>query len=104
VETYLNGNKYFGKIVWLRKPKNAKGIFLKDGNNPDPKKRKNRLLGLVVLFELEYRNGKWENGTLYNPGNGESYTCKLWLKNPNTLIGRGFWGMIYKTQEWTRVK
>jgi uncharacterized protein (DUF2147 family) len=99
VQVYESGGKYFGKIISLKE-----GQYKKDKNNPDPKKRKNNLIGLVVVKNLEYKNGEWINGTVYNPNSGDSYECKLWLKKDNnTLMGRGYYGIVYKTQEWKRV-
>ncbi len=99
VQVYENGGKYFGKIIALKDGQNKK-----DKNNPNLKKRKNNLIGLEVLRNLEFKNNEWINGSVYNPTNGETYECKLWLKNYNTLMGRGYYGIVYKTQEWTRVK
>jgi uncharacterized protein (DUF2147 family) len=48
----------------------------------------------------------YEKGSICDPKNGKVYTCEMWLKpgDPNTLVVRGYWGFIYRTQNWVRVK
>ncbi len=98
VEIYENNNKYYGKIVTL---KNVS--FKKDINNPNPKKRSAKLIGLTILKDLEYNKKEWTNGSVYSPTNGETYKCKIWLQDSYTLIGKGFYGILSKTQIWKKV-
>ena len=38
------------------------------------------------------------------PKNGRIYDCKMWFDEdePNVLKVRGYWGFLYRTQEWIR--
>ncbi len=103
-EIYEQKGKYFGKIQWLKKPTDNKGIPFTDTENPDKKFKLQPLLGLVILKDFVYKNNEWKSGTIYDPTNGKTYTCTMWLTDNNTLKVRGYWGLIYQTQIWTRTK
>jgi uncharacterized protein (DUF2147 family) len=100
--------KYFGKIVWLKEPTYPQNDEMKmDGQNPDPAKRKQPILGLVILRDFTFSGGKqWENGRIYDPENGKDYKSKMTLISPDALDVRGFIGfsLIGRTEHWTRVK
>src|SRR5688500_2595520 len=67
------GDKYGGKLVWLKEPNDASGKPKVDEKNPDESKRKNPKLGLNNLLGFNYEgDGKYENGTIYDPENGKT--------------------------------
>ena len=101
-EIYEQSGKFFGKILWLKKPNDNKGIPFTDTENPDKKLRLQPLLGLVILKDFVYKDNEWKSGTIYDPTNGKIYTCTMWLSDNNTLKVRGYWGLFYQTQTWTR--
>lgn len=102
------GEKYGGKIVWLRQPiDSTTGKPKTDKMNPDPAKRNNPRLGLNNLLGFTYEGNKeYENGTIYDPENGKTYKCVMTLVDDNTLKVRGYVGitLIGRTDTWTRVK
>jgi uncharacterized protein (DUF2147 family) len=101
------GDKYGGKLVWLREPNDASGKPKLDDKNPDESKRRNPKLGLNNLLGFTYEgDGKYENGTIYDPENGKTYKCVMELVDNNTLKVRGYIGftLIGRTDVWTRVK
>lgn len=103
VEIYKSGNKYYGKIDWLyiqTDPETGKPRT--DVENPDASKRKTPLIGLVVLKNFEFKDGFWQNGTVYNSQNGKTYDCEFWMEGKNKLVLRGYWGFVYHTEYWTR--
>lgn len=104
VQVYREGGKYFGKIVWLREPLNEKGLPKKDAMNPSTAMKSQPLVGLVILREFVFREGEWTDGRIYDPENGKEYKCYLRMKNPNTLLLRGYIGisLIGRTEVWTR--
>ncbi len=114
IEIYKADGKYFGKIIWLKEPtypaNDAKGMAGKekvDRENPDPARRHQPVLGLVILRNFVYANGnQWQQGQVYDPKNGKDYKCKLTLKSPDALDVRGFIGFSFigRTDNWTRVK
>ena len=96
IQVYKVGEKFFGKIVW------GKDGAKKDVNNPDPKLKEQNVIGLVILKDFDFTGKAWEEGTVYDPKNGKTYTCTMWLTNNNTLKVRGYWGLFYQTQTWTK--
>lgn len=69
--------------------------------------RKGKLvLGMEILRDMKWTGSMYEKGSICDPKNGKVYTCEMWLKpgDPNTLVVRGYWGFIYRTQNWVRVK
>jgi len=101
------GDKYGGKLIWLREPNDANGHPKVDDKNPDPGKRKNPKLGLNNLLGFKYDgDGEYEGGTIYDPETGKTYKCVMTLKDDNTLNVRGYIGisLIGRTDTWTRVK
>jgi uncharacterized protein (DUF2147 family) len=101
------GDKYGGKLVWLREPNDETGKPKTDSKNPDAAKRGNPRLGLNNLLGFSYAGGgKYENGTIYDPENGKTYKCVMSLDGDDVLNVRGYIGftLIGRTDVWTRVK
>jgi uncharacterized protein (DUF2147 family) len=101
------GTKYYGKIVWLKEPTYEDGTKKRDKNNSDPKMHETPLLGYKILKDFEYTGKKtWENGTIYDPENGSTYSCTIKLTDKNTIDVRGYIGvsMIGRTDTWKRLK
>jgi len=71
-----------------------------------PDERKNQpLVGMILLVNMKYTDGMWQNGNILDPDKGKWYGCKLWLKDgdPNTLVVRGYLGPFFRTQYWQRL-
>lgn len=97
---------YYGRIVWLREPNNEEGKPKVDKNNPDEAQRQSPLLGLRMLKGFENKGPNlWEDGTIYDPESGSTYSCKITLDDENTMNIRGFIGVsaLGKTDVWKRV-
>ncbi len=104
VEIYKSGNKYYGKITWLRNPNEDNGTPKVDDENPDKSKQSQPIMGLVILKDFVFEDGYWKNGTIYDPKNGKTYDCEMWLDGKTGLKIRGYWGIVYRTETWTRPK
>jgi uncharacterized protein (DUF2147 family) len=114
VEIYKADGKYFGKIVWLKEPvyppddpEGMAGKTKVDRHNPDPARRTQPLLNLVLLRGFDFSSGVlWEHGMIYDPENGKDYRCKVTLTSPDVLRVRGFIGisLFGRTEIWTKVK
>ena len=104
VEIYKSGNKYYGKITWLRNPNEDNGTPKVDDENPDKSKQSQPVMGLVILKDFIFEDGYWKNGTIYDPKNGKTYDCEMWLDGKTGLKIRGYWGIVYRTETWTRPK
>ncbi|MCA6436805.1 MAG: DUF2147 domain-containing protein [Bacteroidetes bacterium] len=103
VEIYENNGKYFGKSIWLKNPNTKNGNPRLDERNPNQSLRKRSLLNLVILTDFIYEDKEWIDGRLYDPNEGETYSCKMWLENPKVLKVRGYVGFLYETETWTKL-
>lgn len=103
-EIYEQRGEYDGKINWLKAPDDESGRPFTDTENPNSSKRDQPLMGLVILTNFHFSENEWKGGKIYDPQNGKLYTCTMWLTDPNTLKVRGYWGLFYQTQTWTRTK
>jgi len=99
VQIYKCGNQYCGKLAWLKTPGD------KDTSNPDPAKRNDLLLGKVILHSFRYDGDEWVNGKIYDPNDGKTYSCLMWLDGINRLYVKGYIGisLIGRKELWTRV-
>lgn len=106
VRIYKNGDKYQGKIVWLKEPNDPEtGKPKLDKNHPDASVQKRGLLGLINIWGFTYKdNNTWEEGNIYDPKNGNTYSCTMKLTSSNSLEVRGYIGvsLIGRTDNWTR--
>jgi uncharacterized protein (DUF2147 family) len=104
IEVYkAKDSKYYGKIIWLKEPLRD-GKPKLDQENPDADKRSRPILGLLILrgFTKEGDN-EYEGGTIYDPKNGKTYSCKIKQKG-SKLDVRGYIGisLIGRTTTWTK--
>ncbi len=105
IQVYKQGNKYFGKLIWLKEPNDENGKPKLDANNPDKNLKTKPLVGLIILRDFVHDNGEWKNGRIYDPQNGKDYKCYMKLKDAKTLNLRGYIGISFigRTEVWTRV-
>jgi uncharacterized protein (DUF2147 family) len=100
------GDTLCGSIVWLAEPLDDSGEAKTDRNNPDESLRERRIVGLQLLrgFIAADEENVWSDGTIYNPEDGETYSCTLTLQDDGTLKVRGYVGLplFGKTQIWNR--
>ncbi|MFC2137615.1 DUF2147 domain-containing protein [Bacteroidota bacterium] len=99
--------KYYGKIVWLDEPNEDDGTPKIDDENPDEKLQNKPLLDLRLLngFVYDEKNKEWNEGTIYDPENGNTYKCHIWFEDDeNILHVKGYIGIsvIGRKVEWTR--
>jgi uncharacterized protein (DUF2147 family) len=101
VEIYEQAGKIYGKIVQL---------FRNPEEEPDPichkctDYRKNqKVMGMVILEQLEPKGQEWSGGKILDPANGKIYDCKIWLEEGQLKV-RGYLGLLFRTQTWQRVK
>lgn len=106
IQMYKCNDKYCGKIVGLKEPKYEDGTDKVDKENPNEAKRSRKLLGLVMVWGFKFvGDNKYEDGGIYAPDTGKTYSCKATLKDANTLDVRGFIGisLLGRTSTWKRV-
>lgn len=104
-EIYEENGKLNAKIVSLREPLAPDGEKKTDIRNPDAGKHSRPIIGLVFMTGFTPAgSGKWDNGTIYDPKSGKTYSCNMELEGMNTLKVRGYIGvsLIGRTEIWKR--
>lgn len=106
VEIYKDGDRFSGKIVWIKEPKNSEGKDKTDKHNPDESKKSRKIVGMKMMWGFVYdEDNVWEDGEIYDAKSGKTYSCKMTLSNDGkTLEVRGYIGfsMFGRTTVWTR--
>ena len=103
VEMYKVGERYFGRVIAYEISDQL------DENNPDPKLRSRRFVGIDMFSGFHYneRKNRWEGGTIYDAEGGKTYKCRLWFENDDSgvLWARGFIGLSVfgRTERFERV-
>jgi uncharacterized protein (DUF2147 family) len=103
---YKKGNKYYGKLDWIKFPNDETGKPKTDKNNPDKALQSRPDLGLELLKDFTFDGDNvYEDGTIYDPKSGKTYSCKMTIEGTSLKI-RGYIGisLFGRTEVWTRVK
>jgi uncharacterized protein (DUF2147 family) len=102
IKIYKKAKTFEGIVVGGLNPDDTKRV---DINNPDPKRRNQSLLGLIILrgFNFDGAN-RWTGGQLYDPNNGKTYQGNLELIDDDKLALRGYVGisLFGRTENWAR--
>jgi len=101
IRIYEKNGKYYGKIILN---KDASKLDLK---NPDKEKQKRKVLGLDILNDFVFDgDDTWEDGSIYDPKNGKTYSCKITRLANGDLNIRGFIGvsLLGRTETFTKIK
>ena len=104
IQIYKSGEKFYGRIIWLKNP-TENGKQRVDANNPDKAKRSNPIIGLLMLTGFKFDgDDEWKGGDIYDPESGKTYSSYIYLKDKNTLKVRGYVGvsLFGRTETWTR--
>jgi len=100
IQIYENNGKYFGKIILN---KDASKLDL---NNPNKEMQTRKVLGLNILKDFTFDgNDTWENGSIYDPKNGKTYSCKITRNVNGDLNIRGYIGvsLLGRTEIFTKL-
>jgi len=103
IDIYKKGNKFYGKLI---KVYDNKGIE-KDIKNPNKSKRNREVIGLIILTNFQYTgDGEWDDGKIYDPDTGNTYSCFIEMQNKNTIEVTGYIGfsLFGRTEKWTKIK
>lgn len=103
---YKKGSKFYGKLAWIKVPNDESGKPKTDVKNPKAELRSRPILGLEIIKDFTFDGDDvYEDGTIYDPQSGKTYSCKMTLKG-DVLKIRGYIGisLIGRTENWSRVK
>ncbi len=108
VEIYKIGDKYYGKIVWLKEPNDKETAKpSKDKKNPDVKLRERAIIGMNFVNGFKFDGDeKWEDGTVYDAKSGKTYNGYIAFESKDKLKLRGYigksWMGLGRTTYWIR--
>jgi uncharacterized protein (DUF2147 family) len=103
VRIYEVDGKLYGKVTEILTPGEEDKICEKCPGEDKDKPIK----GLIILRELLADNGGYSGGTILDPNNGKTYSCKMALEDEGRKLKvRGFLGfsLLGRTQYWERVQ
>ena len=94
--------KYYGKIekILVKSEENKLCTECEGALHNKP------VVGMIIVNNMEWHDGKLQGGTILDPDNGKTYYAKMWV-DPATgkLILRGSLdkrGLLGRNQEWVR--
>jgi len=93
IEIYRAGDKFEGKIVWVKDLHEGVVDEKLDLKNPKKELQKRSILGLKNLQGFTFKKAKWKDGSIYDPAKGKTYSSYMTLKNKDTLKLRGYIGI-----------
>jgi len=98
------GESVCGNISWMKEPNREDGTPKRDINNEDESLRSRTILGMQIIggFEKE-ETGEWDDGDIYNPEDGNTYSSNMQITNDGNLRVEGCVLFICKEQIWTPV-
>ncbi|MBE2246590.1 MAG: DUF2147 domain-containing protein [Candidatus Competibacteraceae bacterium] len=103
------GNKYFGKVVWLKEPLDKEtGKPPLDKKNPDQQLRNQPIMGLRIMKDFTYTGkGIFKEGRVYDPNDGKTYCGKITIISDDEIDLRGSicgFSILGRTETWKRHK
>ena len=94
-----------GKITWMQFPNDDNGNPKTDPLNPDENLKSRARMGMVMMSGFAYDEDRvWDDGELYDPKKGKTYSGMMTLKDKNTIDLRGYIGFSFigRSSTWTR--
>jgi uncharacterized protein (DUF2147 family) len=100
-EFYQSGNEYRARLLPISNP------GLVDSRNPVDSLRNRPLAGVTIIHGLRFdaASQKWKDGKVYNPADGNTYSCSVKLSGDGArLFFRGYYGisLLGETRTWRR--
>ena len=105
ITLFEEGETVSGKITWMESPNDEDGNPKTDPLNPDENLRSRARVGMVIMSSFSHIAGKvWDNGSLYDPKNGKTYSGMMTLQDSNTLNLRQYTGFSFigSSSIWNR--
>ncbi len=103
IEVFKENNLFSAKIVALNNYKNGQ---TKDVKNATKSKRKDLLLGKVVLTNLVFdsTSKQWKNGKMYTPDKGITVNLKVTKINKKEVTVVGSKYFFWRTITWKKIE
>ena len=76
-----------------------------DSNNQNDSLRSRLLVGIELMKDFRFDDGKWVGGRIYDLKNGKTYKCEITLVEDGTFHVQGYVGaLLGRTTVWESVK
>lgn len=93
LDMFKSGTEYQARLLYGNQVMEADNVnFRLDTKNPDPARRSRSLQNIVFIRGLQWKNGEWSGGSLYDGSSGRTYRCKAEIKGDKMLL-RGYMGI-----------
>ena len=101
VKIYEKNGKLYGRVIKLL-PAATTTVC----NNCPGDKNGKSLYDVDIIWDMEKDGDQWDDGKIVDPANGKVYSCKIYLKDKDNLIVRGYIGfsLFGRSQTWERVE
>lgn len=102
VEIFKHKSKYFGRIIALNNYQEGQTI---DYKNPKKEHRSDKLLGKIIITNLEYNEklNQWVNGKMYGPEKGIFFNLKIKDVRKAEIEIEASKYLFWKTINWKRI-
>jgi len=103
--TKTEKNTFEGQIVWMLNPNDENGNPKVDNLNPDESLQSRARMGMVMMYDFAFdQDNVWDDGEIYDPKSGNTYSGTITLSSENSLDLRGYVGLpiFGRTSKWTR--
>jgi len=103
--TKTEKNTFEGQIVWMLNPNDENGNPKVDNLNPDESLQSRARMGMVMMYDFAFdKDNVWDNGEIYDPKSGNTYSGTITLSSENSLDLRGYVGLpiFGRTSKWAR--
>ncbi len=96
------GGSVCGAIAWMQVPNHPDGTPKRDEHNDNPSLRERTLLGLPLMWGFRAaEDGRWADGRIYNPKNGNTYRAYLEATKLGRLKVSGCLFIFCGSETWT---
>lgn len=93
LDMFKNGTEFKAYLLYGNDVVEADRVTFKmDTKNPDPSLRSRSLKRIVFIKNLQWNNGKWSGGSLYDGSSGRPYRCEIEIKGDKMHL-RGYLGI-----------
>ena len=101
IKLYEKDGVLYGEVIKL-----LEGATATHCNDCDGDLKGAPIVGMNVVYDMVADGTAYDDGSIIDPGSGKVYSCRIELKDENTLEVRGYLGFSWlgRTQYWYRVQ